>query len=214
MVVVLQSSQVTRARRVDSDRGIVPALHVAIRGLLMTTMLGALVVLRVPVAPWLRSDESSKSIHPSATGHTGHTGQGRIVARGDLLLERCARALRDAAVDLTVPAEAADAARIVAELAAVAVSTLRIAERRVALELRALLAARQLVEVFTLGRWLLWVAAPRAWIARRRVRDPDARVAPASPAPAFAFPPAAGRRRMGCLLAGVLRAAVVAVVLQ
>ena len=211
MVVVLQSSQVTRAGRVDSDRGIVPALHVAIRGLLVAAMLSTLVVLPVPVAPRLRSDKYNKSIHPSVRGHTG---QGRSAARGDLLLERCARALRDAAVDLAVPAEAADAARIVAELAAVAVSALRIAERRVALELGALLAARELVEVLARGRWLLWVAAPRAWIARRRVRDPDARVAPASPTPAFAFPPAAGRGRMGCLLAGVLRAAVVAVVLQ
>jgi len=211
MIVVLERPQVTRAGRVDSDRGIVPALHVAVGVLLMATVLSALVVLPVPVAPRLRSDKYHKSIHPSARGHTG---QGRSAARGDVLLERCARALRDAAVDLAVPAEAADAARIVAELAAVAVPTLGIAERRVALEFRAFFAARQLVEVFTLGRWLLWVAAPRAWIARRGVRDPDARVAPASPTPAFAFPPAAGRGRMGCLLAGVLRAAVVAVVLQ
>ena len=74
MIVVLERPQVTRAGRIDSDRGIVPALHVAIRVLLVAAVLGALVVLRVPVAPRLRSDQSSNSIHPSVTGHTG---QGR-----------------------------------------------------------------------------------------------------------------------------------------
>ena len=76
MIIVLERPQVTRAGRVDSDRGIVPALHVAICVLLVAAMLGALVVLCVPVAPRLRSDQSSNSIHPSVTGHMGQVRSG------------------------------------------------------------------------------------------------------------------------------------------